>query len=421
MNDDRLFERTTRSWIELGPTDPPAHVVDRALRTIETTPQVRNLHLPWRGPKVGIPQWFAAAVIALLTIGGGVVLVGGAHPPIAHPGPAAVPSISPSPAADVVPDYSSITGWIVFEGFDPLVAPVASAAPSASLGGQIWLVKADGSGLHELAPGTPIDGKTSLDISPDGLTVAFSTLSPLRRIWQVPIEGGIPERLTAGCSGRPADCTESDPAYSPDGTHIAFVHVDGDGSHLSDSSVVGVRDLTTGDVRLLEATRGPLGAPGVQAWLSQPAWSPDGSRIAYNRSSKWNPSPPFARMRIDIIGADGTGLVELPLPVGQLDAHDPDWSPDGSLIVFSNTTAAPHIYTIRPNGSDTVQVCDVCLGAGYAPVWTPDGKHILFWWGRTWALMDPDGGRQAPINADALTFPGNPSLGAYPARLQPVP
>jgi len=51
---------------------------------------------------------------------------------------------------------------------------------------------------------------------------------------------------------------------------------------------------------------------------------------------------------------------------------------------------------------------------------TADGKHILFWGYRSWALMDPDGSNQAHINQAKLTwFGGNLGYG-YFAELQPT-
>ena len=100
---------------------------------------------------------------------------------------------------------------------------------------------------------------------------------------------------------------------------------------------------------------------------------------------------------------DGTGLRELPVPAGEEQAGDPDWSPDGSLIVFSTmpnregegTSGKPGIFTIHPDGTGLTDVCGTCLQGGIAPSWTPDGQHIMFWGFRTWALMDPDGANAA--------------------------
>ena len=48
MTDDRSLERAARSWIEAGPTQAPDRAVEAALLRIETTPQERDLRIPWR-------------------------------------------------------------------------------------------------------------------------------------------------------------------------------------------------------------------------------------------------------------------------------------------------------------------------------------------------------------------------------------
>ena len=48
MTDDRSLERAARSWLETGPTQAPDRAVEAALLRIETTPQERDLRIPWR-------------------------------------------------------------------------------------------------------------------------------------------------------------------------------------------------------------------------------------------------------------------------------------------------------------------------------------------------------------------------------------
>ena len=214
-----------------------------------------------------------AAVIGVLAIGGGLLLLKGPPAQVGHPSPSPVRS----PAA------LDPRAWIVFQAaFSRDIGD-----PAAQTDPQIWLADADGSGLHELAPQTPRGGKTSFDISPDGRRVVFASAS---QIWEVAIDGELPVLLSTPCA-----CEESDPTYSADGTKIAFIRREGTGTAAA-AFVVGIRDLTTGAVRLLESTRVGRSAD-VDRFLHLPSWSPDGSRIAYVlRTRDWPTATGHARI-----------------------------------------------------------------------------------------------------------------------------
>ena len=428
MTDDRSLERAARSFIEAGPTQAPDRAVEAALLQIETTSQERDLRIPWRFPTMSIPARIAAvAILGAVLLGGALSLFGGVGRPSVV-GPAAspsataattpVPSASVRSSAGVPPDYSGLQGWIVFEHFGQ--APDGSTTTFDPDRRQIWLVHADGSNLHELAPGNPV-GKASPDISPDGNRVIFNSWEGPAQIWEASIEGGQPVLVSTDCA-EAITCFEHDPTYSPDGKRVAFMRVEGTGS--SQSSVIGVRDLETHQVTLLETTRVPL----TTGDLAQPTWSPDGLQIAYHRNTQTPTDERPTKIRIEIVNVDGTGLRELPVPAGEEQAGDPDWSPDGSLIVFSTmpnregegTGGNPGIFTIHPDGTGLTDVCGTCLQGGIAPSWTPDGQHIMFWGFRTWALMDPDGANAAHINTPELTWFGEELGYGYFGLLQPT-
>ncbi|HTE66795.1 MAG TPA: hypothetical protein VK736_11155 [Candidatus Binatia bacterium] len=428
MTDDRSLERAARSFIEAGPTQAPERAVEAALLRIESTPQERDLRIPWRFPSMTTPARIAvAAVLGVLLVAGAISFFGRpGQPSVGVPGPSpsspapASPIASPKPSSSgAISDYSGLQGWIVFEHFGQ--APDGSTTTFDPDLRQIWLVHADGTNLHELAPGTPV-GKASPDISPDGSKVVFNSWQDPTQIWEASIEGGQPVLVSTDCEAATA-CLEHDPTYSPDGKRVAFMRVEGTGS--SQSSVIGVRDLETHQVTLLETTRVLL-ATGD---LAQPTWSPDGLQIAYHRNTQAATDERPTKIRIEVVNVDDTGLRELPAPVGEAQAGDPDWSPDGSLIVFSTmpnregegTSGSPGIFTIRPDGTGLTDVCGTCLQGGIAPSWTPDGEHILFWGFRTWALMDPGGGNMAHINSPHLTWFGETLGYGYFALLQPTP
>ena len=431
MNDDRSVERAARSWIETGPTQAPDRAVERALLAIESTPQERDLRIPRRLTMMSVQaRVAAAAVIGVLVVGGALMYLGKSDKSdVGGPSPSAAPPSSPSPAASlpaaslsVTSGYANTKGWIVFEHFGQ--APDGSTTTFDFDLRQIWLVHADGTNLHELAPGIPAeDGKVAPDISPDGQSVVFSSWGPRGRVWSVPIEGGEPVMLTTDCSGAENECFERDPAYSPDGKRVAFVQ---DLFAAEASSVIGIRDLAAGTVAFIESTR----VPRTRSHLHQPSWSPDGTQIAYHLDTQGPTDERPTSIRIEIVNVDGTGLRELPAPAGEAKAGDPDWSPDGSLIVFSTMpnregegdgNGSTGIFTIQPDGTGLTDVCGSCLQGGIAPSWTPDGEHILFWGFRTWAMMDPDGNNMAHINQQQLTWYGDKLGYGYAGWLQPTP
>jgi len=170
--------------------------------------------------------------------------------------------------------YTDLPGWLVFEHFGQ--APDGSTPTFDFNNRMIWMAHADGSGLHELDPGMPAAGKVSPDISPDGRTIAFNTWSEPIQIWTAPIDGGDPTLITTDCGGFENDCVEGEPSYSGDGTKLAFVR-----QWVKDSvtnTAIGVRDLQSGAVTMLDSTKTDFGI----GYVTQPSFSPDGGRAASN-------------------------------------------------------------------------------------------------------------------------------------------
>jgi hypothetical protein len=107
MIDDRSLERAARSFIEAGPTQAPDHAVEVALLTIQSTPQERDLRVPWRFITMHEPARWLGAVAAVAAVAiGAFLLLGrpsdrvGTESPSPSPSPSAIPSAAAGPSLD---------------------------------------------------------------------------------------------------------------------------------------------------------------------------------------------------------------------------------------------------------------------------------------------------------------------------------
>ena len=100
-----------------------------------------------------------------------------------------------------------------------------------------------------------------------------------------------------------------------------------------------------------------------QAWDTDPAWSHDATRIAFSSSRDGDDD-------IYVMNADGTNVVNVSNSGTGRDIQ-PDWSPDGTRLVFVRDGVISTIGVT--GGADPVR-----LGRGRSPSWSPDGSKIAF-------------------------------------------
>ena len=124
-----------------------------------------------------------------------------------------------------------------------------------------------------------------------------------------------------------------------------------------------------------------------------PDFSPDGSKILFN-------SRPAGATNFDLftINPDGTGMVQL--TSGPANEVNPAWSPDGAHIVFtSDVTGVGQVYVMDADGSDQVQLTFDDAWKDQVPDWSPDGSKIAYAAGDPGDIlvMNADGSNQHTI------------------------
>ena len=218
----------------------------------------------------------------------------------------------------------------------------------------IFAVNPDGTERTELTRAHFEYRDASPAVSPDGDRVVFQRFQdtyfdrPDDDLWLVGTDGTGLQNLTDSPS-----VFEGPPAWSPDGSKIAFATEEAIWTISQDGS---------------EKRRIADGSFGT------PAWSPDDSKIAFTRGGD-----------VYTMDADGSGIVRL--TDDPATDSSPDWSPDGSKIVFdSRRDGKGGIYVMNADGSEerklpidtTYQEEDATYYGDSEPAWSPDGTKIAF-------------------------------------------
>ncbi len=224
--------------------------------------------------------------------------------------------------------------------------------------------------------GTPV-------VSPDGRFVAYTLRQASwddneyeTEIWLGDLTAGTFRQLTSGPK------SSSAPAWSPDGTRIAFL------SDRRDRQQVYVISPDGGEAQAVTSTTDTI---------SRFAWSPDGSAIAFSvtesdetarrgRETRWGSyrviDEEHRMTHLRVVDLDAGGVRKLTSGAFTVSAFD--WSPDGTRIAFDHrVTPDPAV-----NGSADISLVTVATavvqplvtqdGPDTNPKWSPDGALVAF-------------------------------------------
>lgn len=277
--------------------------------------------------------------------------------------------------------------------------------------GAIQRISTNANGLQTNG-GPPFSGSSNPAWSPDGSKIAFvsfgTDLVPgdtnnARDVFVKTLASGAIQRVSTDSAGLQGSGGSSEPTWSPDGNKVAFASesstlVQGD---TNDSADLFVKNLVNGSIQRFNTA-----ADGTQTNVASfsPAWSPDGSKIAFLSGAK-NLVPGDTNGVTDVFTKNlTTSAVERVSTAGNGDqssdpAYDrPSWSPDSTKVAFSSyannlvpgdSNAGSDLFVKTLSSGDIQRVSTSANGQqannadplgpdSYHGRWSPDGALIAF-------------------------------------------
>ncbi len=293
------------------------------------------------------------------------------------------PSSSPTSASSST--ASTSTSTTSSPSPNPFTGDKAWIAYQTGVGTEgVWLIHPDGTDNHQIATnvrGEP-GGELLPDWSPDGKRIVFTTRGgKTEPLYTYDLATKRSTQLFAcksPCLG------DDEPAYSPEGTKVAFDRalapiVDSAGDQVPSDCGLWIGDVAMGKVIQITSNTHP---PCDREYNAR--WAPDGSQLTYWRDPYKDGQP--TGTSVFVINADGTHEDRLTDP--KMFAGEADWSPDGKWIVFDSYPLAEfnfepkvsNLYRMHPDGSGTEQLThnDTADLRATQPRYTPDGEWIIF-------------------------------------------
>lgn len=195
----------------------------------------------------------------------------------------------------------------------------------------------------------------SLDVSPDGKTIAFAMLGDL---YTMPITGGDAERITDGLS------LDTHPKFSPDGKSLLFVsdRSGGDNAWRMDLETKEFTQITKGNTNNMQSAE----------------WTPDGEYIVVSKGTR--------NLKLYLYHKDGGSGAQLIKKPDNLKTIEPAFGNNGRYIWFSNRNNAWQYnasfpqYQISTYDRETGDIARQTsrYGSAFAPTLSPDGNWLVY-------------------------------------------
>ncbi len=249
-----------------------------------------------------------------------------------------------------------------YSSYDPAYSPGGKRIAFVRASKQaidLWTMNANGTRQRRLTTTARID-EIDPAWSPDGEQIAFAVETPLGQqgIWVVGAKGQSRRQLTTGA--------DTNPSWSPDGTEIAFQRSE-PFTHMDSVLAVPITGGTPTDL-----TDDPLSD------YLDPAWSPDGNSILLS-SDRGDDLTQLDLWALDLQAADPAPSFVRVTNTPSRDERDPAWSPDGRRIAYSSEGAfhgasSSQLYVAKANGTDRhilTHACGECAFINDNPSWQP--------------------------------------------------